>query len=405
MIADNFILREPLLDPKQRVIGFQFFWQQADSAQETSVQNLDYLLDFVAGHLNDEERGFLLGESLLFLEAAPELLQQEGLKRFPPKNTVLILHKKYFADAATLEAVKHLRSLGYGICLRGAEVTTLERSFFAYVSHIEVQLNAANFASQAKVYGSLKQSAVRMVARNVATWQDYDACSALGLDSFVGKLHLTPRPSVAPKELNSSQTTILQLMEMVRKNADIQQLELVVKRDPTLAYKLLRYINSAGFGLRTEVQSLKHAVQMLGYSPLYRWLTVLLATASTSGFSAVLLETAIVRGRFAELLGQMKMSKTEAENLFVAGMFSLLDRLLGLPMTEVLSTIQLPEVVTAALISRAGVFGPYLALAEACELNSMLVVSLAASLKISAEDVNAAHLAALVWAKNVAAAV
>jgi len=404
MIENNFILREPLLDPKQKVIGFQFSWLQNDPHAEVSTENLNYLLEFVAGHLNDDEKGFLLGNSLLFLEAAPELLQAEGLSLFPPKNTVLILHKKYFANEATLEAVKKLRALGFGICLRGAEITTLERSFFAYVSHIEVKLNASNFASQAKVYASLKQSAVKMVARNVATWQDFDACSALGLDSFVGKLHLTPRPSTAPKALNSSQTTILQLMEMVRKNADVQQLELVVKRDPTLAYKLLRYINSAGFGLRTEIQSLKHAVQMLGYSPLYRWLTVLLATASTSGYSPVLLETAIVRGRFAEVLGQMKMSKAEAENLFVAGMFSLLDRLLGLPMEEVLSSIQLPEVVTEALISRGGIYGPYLALAEACELNSTLVGSLAESVKISAEDVNAAHLASLVWAKNVAVA-
>ncbi|WP_423681637.1 MULTISPECIES: EAL and HDOD domain-containing protein [unclassified Undibacterium] len=403
MIEDHFILREPLLDPKQRVIGFQFSWQQADSAALFDSQNLDYLLEFVAGHLNDDD-GFLLADSLVFLEAHPELLHADGLKSFPPKNTVLILHKKYFADEATLAAVKELRALGFGICLRGAEVTTLERSFFAFVSHIEVQLNAANFASQAKMYAALKQSSVKMVARNVSTWQDFDACAALGLDSFVGKLHLIPRPSTAPKSLNPAQTTILQLMEMVRKNADVQQLELVVKRDATLAYKLLRYINSAGFGLRTEIQSLKHAVQMLGYSPLYRWLTVLLATASTSGYSPVLLETAIVRGRFAELLGQMKMPKSEAENLFVAGMFSLLDRLLGLPMEDVLSTIQLPEVVTEALISRDGVFGPYLALAEACELNTMLVGSLAESLKISAEDVNTAHLAALVWAKNVATA-
>lgn len=404
MLEHQFILREPLLDPKQKVIGFEFSWQQRTAGGESSLQELDALLAFVAGHLNDEERGYLLNDSLLFIEAAPELLQAESLLQFPADKTVLILHKRHFADSQALERVKALRAKGFGICLRGAEVTTLERSFFALVSHIEVKLNAANFASQAKVYAALKQSSVKMVARNVATWQDFDACSALGLDSFVGKLHLTPRPSATPKALNPSQTTILQLMEMVRKNAESQQLEAVVKRDATLAYKLLRYINSAGFGLRTEVQSLKHAVQMLGYSPLYRWLTVLLATASTSGYSPVLLETAIVRGRFAELLGLMKMSKSEAENLFVAGMFSLLDRLLGLPMEEILASIQLPEVVTEALISRQGVYGPYLALAEACELNSMLVGSLAEGLKIDAEDVNSAHLSALVWAKNVATA-
>lgn len=402
MIEESFIVREPLLDPKQRVIGFQISWQQPDQNAEASTESLSALLEFVAVQLHDDDKGFLLGDSLLFLEAVPELLHAEGLKLLPAKNTVLILHKKYFTDPETLAAVTELRQLGYGICLRGAEVTTLERAYFAQITHLEVKLNASNFASQAKVYAALKQSTVRMVARDITAWQDFDACSALGLDSFVGKLHLTPRPSTAPKTLNTSQTTILQLMEMVRKNADIQQLEAVVKRDATLAYKLLRYINSAGFGLRSEVQSLKHAVQMLGYSPLYRWLTLLLATASTSGYSPVLLETAIVRGRLAEILGQSKMSKSEAENLFVAGMFSLLDRLLGIPMEEVLSSIQLPEVVTEALISRGGTYGPFLALAEACELNSMLVGSLAESLKITPPDLNAAHMAALVWAKNVA---
>jgi EAL and modified HD-GYP domain-containing signal transduction protein len=84
-------------------------------------------------------------------------------------------------------------------------------------------------------------------------------------------------------------------------------------------------------------------------------------------------------------------------------MFSLLDRLLGLPMKEVLDTIQLPEQVVQALLGRDGAYGPYLALAEACELNSDLVASLAASLDISPVDVNKAHLSALAWAQNVAA--
>lgn len=398
----NFIVREPLLDPKQRVIGFQLSWQHPEQATDLSTEDFNSLMTFVAEQLNDDETGFLLGDNVLFMDAVPELLRADGLKLLPPKNTVLILSKRDFTNSNTLEAIKDLRQLGYGICMKDADLSTLERSFFSQISHIEVQLDAGNFATQAKMYAALKQSDIRMVSRKVANWQDFDACAALGLDSFVGKLHLMPRPNLAPKGLNSAQTTILQLMEMIRKNADIQQLETVLKRDAALAYKLLRYINSAGFGLRTEVQSLKHAVTILGYSPLYRWLSLLLATASTSGSSPVLLETAIIRGRFAELLGQPHMSKSEAENLFVAGMFSLLDRLLGIPMAEVLSSIQLPESVTEALISRSGIYGPYLALAEACELNSMLVGSLAESLRIKPVDVNKAHLSALVWAKNVA---
>ena len=108
-----------------------------------------------------------------------------------------------------------------------------------------------------------------------------------------------------------------------------------------------------------------------------------------------------MRGRLAELLGEGFLPKGSAENLFVAGMFSLLDRLLGMPMEEVLESIQLSEAVSQALLTRGGVYGPFLALAEACELNSNLVGSLASSLHLSPVDVNVAHLSALAWAQNI----
>jgi len=146
------------------------------------------------------------------------------------------------------------------------------------------------------------------------------------------------------------------------------KLEGVLKRDPALTYKLLRNINSAGFGAGREVQSIRQAISLMGYAPLYRWLTLLLAGASASGYSPVLMETAVVRGRLTELLGLHALPKGEAENLFVAGMFSLLDRLLGLPMKEVLETIPLPPEVVRALLAREGVYGPYPARAEACHL-------------------------------------
>jgi c-di-GMP-related signal transduction protein len=193
----------------------------------------------------------------------------------------------------------------------------------------------------------------------------------------------------------------LQLMDMVKKNADVRALEEVLKRDATLSYKLFRYINSVGFGLGAEIQSLRHAVTMLGYTPLYRWLSLLLATASTQAHSAVLMQTAVVRGRFAELAGHGILPKNEAENLFVVGMFSLLDRLLGIPMEEVLEKVQLSESISQALLTREGVYGPFLALAEALEPDNGDVGALADALFLNPRQVNEAHLAALAWAGTI----
>ena len=343
----------------------------------------------------------MLGDSVVFLDASPALILSEAVVALPPKNVVLTVPASDFSVPEILDALKALRAEGYGISLRGADLNGADKGLLPLVSHVEVAFNSEEFASQARLCASLKQASVHMVARGVQTWEAYDSCASLGLDAFVGNLYMTTKPGSHPKGLNPAQAMILQLMDMVRKNADVRQLEGILKRDAGLSYKLLRYINSAGFGLGAEIQSLRHAVTMLGYSPLYRWLSVLLATASSGGYSPVLMHTAVVRGRFAELLGKGFIPKAEQENLFVAGMFSLLDRLLGIPMEEVLEKIQLSEPVTQALLSREGMYGPFLALAESCEMNNGKIGDLADSLFVSPTQVNEAHLAALAWAQNI----
>jgi c-di-GMP-related signal transduction protein len=402
MHQTQFLVREPLLDPQQRVVGYELCWQHLDAAAYTQAE-LEDLVGFVAAEVCDEERGWLLRDKKLFMQAVPAMLSTDALHTLPPEHTILSIRTAELANADTLAAVQALRAGGVGILLRDADLARVGSRLGTIASYVEVRFSGADVASQARTYAALKQANLRMVGRPVTTWADFDACAALGLDAFVGKLHLTPRPGTDGAGMNPAQTIILQLMQMVNANADIAQLEGALKRDAALSYKLLRYINSAGFGVAREVQSLKQAITLLGYQPLYRWLTLLLATASTSGYSPVLLETAVVRGRLAELLGQGALGKAEAENVFVAGMFSLLDRLLGISMKEVLETIQLSEDVQQALLTRGGKYGPYLALAEACELNSNLVASLAASLDLSPADINKAHLSALAWTQNISA--
>lgn len=402
MHQTNFIVREPLLDPRQRVIGYELCWQRHDG-QPIDDADLEALVGFVAEQLTDDEHGWLLRDKVLILDAVPAMFSLDALHALPPERTVLSVRVRDLADPDIRAAVQGLRAGGVGISIRGANLDLLKRNLAPIANYAEVRFAGVDVADQARTYAAAKGSAMRLVGRPVSTWQDYDACAALGMDSIVGKLHLTPRPGNPVKGMNPAQTIILQLMQMVQNNEDVPKIEAVLKRDPALIYKLLRFINSAGFGAGRDVQSLRQAITMLGYAPMYRWLVLLLATASTSGYSPVLMETAVVRARLCELLGQKFLPKSEGEYLFVAGMFSLLDRLLGLPMREVLDSVQLPEQVVRALLERDGAYGPYLALAEACELNSDLVGSLASSLNLSPGEVNKAHLSALAWAQNVAA--
>lgn len=401
MSDTRFIVREPLLNPSKQIAGYELSWHDNDvDGGMAGDDELLELLTFAGSQLQSEDAGSLF-DGVLFFEVTPAVIASEVIQTLPPKSTVLRLAAADLADADTMRRAQELRQLGYGISLCNAEELPLGSPLLSVANYIEGQFGNEEVHAQIAARTDLKAAGVKLVARKLADWYEYDACVAVGMHAFVGNLYMTPRPMQERKELNSAQVIIVQLMEMVRQNADVRQLEDVMKRDAGLSYKLFRYINNAGFGLGAEIQSLRHAVTMLGYSPLYRWLSLLLATASTNSHGAVLMQTAIVRGRFAELAGHGILPKNEAENLFVVGMFSLLDRLLGLPMAEVLGKIHLSDAVSQALLTRDGMYGPFLALAEACELGNGDIGALADSLFISARRVNEAHLEALAWAQNI----
>lgn len=401
MLDENFIIREPLLDSTQKVVGYAISWSCSQAAKDSfSEESLSSYISVITDAFNSRGKGWLLGDGLIFLNVDLGLLSMDAVSRLPPKNTVFVVTVADLRDPSTFSKIIAFRERGFGVSLRNADLVLHDKSLLTYLTHVEIDFSSTDFTTQAKFYGTIKQLGIHMLARRVNDWQTFDACAALGLDAFVGKLHLTPRPTPQGKNLNPSQITILKLMHMVKENVEIQHLEDVLKRDPTITYKLLRYINSAGLGQRGEVQSLKQTLQLLGYNPLYRWLSLLLATSTTTGFSPVLLEAAIVRGRLAEMLGQKVMSKSDAENLFVVGMFSLLDRLLCIPMEEVLAKIQVSSAISDAILSRTGIYGPFLALAEACELNAALVAAFASPYHFTADDINRSHLSALAWVKN-----
>lgn len=396
------VVREPLLDTQQQVIGYHLAWPQIDGMEEDEEADAATLLALLEKMFAvPEDSGHKLSKYVHFLSAPASLLLQNAYAGLPPANTGLIIESEDLLDEALYAAVKLLRKSGFGILLRGVDIKALNPKHLAICSAIEVSFNPESFAAQARIYGVLKNSPIRMVAREVSNWDEYQACSKLGLQSFAGLFYLMPvTESVKARTLTPSQSMLIQLMELVRNNAEIFNIEEILKHDTAISYKLLRYINSAGFGLGFEIESMRHAIQVLGYNPLYRWLSVLLMTAETNAASQVLMQAAIIRGRLTELLGQAYLSKADAENLFITGMFSLLDRLLGVTMSQALEKIQLPDAVHDALILRKGIYMPFLSLAEACEQSMNPSLSVDEELGIDIDKINHAHLAALMWAEN-----
>jgi EAL and modified HD-GYP domain-containing signal transduction protein len=189
---------------------------------------------------------------------------------------------------------------------------------------------------------------------------------------------------------------IVQLIDQVHKQDDIEDLETTLKRDPPLAYKLMRYINSPAFGLSVEISSFRHAIMILGYQRLKRWLALLLATASKDPNMRPVMYAAVRRGLLMEELARISGDDEMRNELFICGVFSLLDRMFQLPFSELLKTIPVPERVFQALAENTGPYEPYFKLVQGIEGTTIYDIKEAADqLMISFGDINTALLKAM----------
>jgi c-di-GMP-related signal transduction protein len=396
---NNYIFRAPLLDVQQRVTGYLLASQGGPSGGEPSGEMTSrQLLALLAAHPRENSSG------RFFIEVSSMALFAGELAGAPHHPLVLILSQEDLLDKANQAQFGSWRERELGLALRAADLATLENRDNApqlsRLSHVLVSHDHPEREAITR-FARHRSPPLRVVVDNIPGWQELEACSGTGIEGIFADICRAPREIKQAVKLGPEAQQILQLMHLVQGDADIRNVEKALKTDLQLSYKLLRYINSAGFGLEVEVESARHAVSMLGYAPLFRWLLLLLARTHTTGFSPALMQAAMIRGRFAELLGQDFLTRREAENLFVVGMFSFLDRLLGTPVPEVLAQLVLPPAVAEALLSREGVYAPVLALVEACEGRDGRAADFAAPMSMTAEDVNKAQVSAIMWAQNI----
>ena len=397
MNPGNYISRAPLIDATQRVRGYRLSWEDAQTGHAPQVRTNQPLLALMAQFPRPAE------SMLFFIEVQAHALSADRLQHLNPATTVLMFEQEELACVEGIELAMSLHAQGFGLALCHPDVALFDSSdgLLSLMTHVTADLAHPDLARMARL-AALAEPALELMVSKVSDWNEFDTCAALGLAGFFGNLCASPRSLPRIAEMGPQTVLILQLMKMVQECANIRELEKVLQRDAMLSYKLLRYINSAGFGLQIEIESLRHAITMLGYLPLYRWLALLLATTSTAGSSRALLQAAIVRGRFVELLGVGLLPASEAGNLFVVGLFSLLDQLLGIPMPQLMRQVSLPDAIVQALLHRENIYGPLLALAEACEGESSCAPALADALFMTPSQVNKAHGSAMVWAQDLA---
>ena len=338
------------------------------------------------------------------LNIVSESLLQELMQAQPSANLMVEVPSFMATDPANIESLQTLHRNGSTLLLKGRPLKELPREVLPCFKYSIIDLSDERRLSEnAAPPGVTRrighvQAGVRTVAEMEAAFaRDAEAVLGWPIDDAVTTTVARNGQSPAGPGMQA----IVKLIHQVDKEEPIEKLEATLKLDPPLAFKLLRYINSPAFGLRVEIGSFRHAIMMLGYKRLKRWLALLLATASKDVNLKPVMFAAVRRGLLMEELVRSSGDEEMRNEMFICGVFSLLDRMFQQPFKQLLDTIPVPERVHEALADQKGPYQPYIELVQAVESESLFDFREAAdTLMMSVSEINRALLRALMAASE-----
>lgn len=402
-LRQRFLGRQLLLDRAQQVAGYELMLRRErlpkDSGDLQSVQ-----AQTLVKCLIELDISRLVGGKLALLTLPPSMLDNPLLLRLPQKGMTLCVDFNSRHDDSLAAQCRRLKALGYQIALDNFTPESNIESLLGIAQFARIDVTRYNAIDLARLVDKLLEKApnIHLIGHHVNSEMEFEACHRLFFHYFQGS-YFSKRQTAAPARVDNDRIRVIELLNMVKNRADITDLEAVFKHDAMLSYKLLLYMNAPVNGLSQEIRSIAHAIIILGYEQLYRWLTLLLFTSGkVDPRSKALLKSALVRARMAEILGQDKFKGPEKDELFIVGVFSLLDVLLNMPMEQALERLNLPAPITQALTCHDGVYAPYLDLTLACEeADEASIARIAEECGLDAKAVNQAHIQALIWAEDI----
>lgn len=364
MDSKIFIARQPIFDRNLACLGYELLFRSGDvpSAGDKpgDMATAQVLLQTFIDVGLDE----LVGNKIAFLNLTRDFLRTAPPLGLPPNRVAIEVLETVAMDESLTADVHGLAELGYPIVLDDFVYREEARPLIAVSSIVKLDVLALGREKSVEFASQIKAMGKKVLAEKVETQDELTYFRNEGFDYFQG--YFLARPNIVTnRRMPVSRAVAVRLLAKVQNPAvTLDELEEIIRQDVTLSYRVLRTINSAAFGLRQKVDSVKRALMMLGIDHLRNCLSLLVM----SGFDdkpRELMTVALVRARMCETLALE--AKADGPAGFTAGLFSVLDAFMDRPLPEVLAALPLAPTLVEALLNGRGSLGRILRVVLAYE--------------------------------------
>jgi EAL and modified HD-GYP domain-containing signal transduction protein len=346
----RFLGRQPILDAGLNLYGYELLFRAgttnsyAGDARVDQEEATRLVIDNCLSLIPEA------GQGVTFVNCTRDALVSGLVTLLPAATTVLEILEDVEPDDELLDACRKLKKAGYRFALDDFSPDGFSLPFLEVASYVKVDFRASDAATRRRIYKMVDGSNARLIAEKVQTLSDIDAAREEGCEFFQGYFFSKPL-IVSSRLIPQSHLTYLQLIaELAVTPSNLDKIERLVMSEPALCYRLLRLVNSALYGLRTPVSTVRSALMVVGDDEVRKLVTVGMASVFQDGHSKSLVSVALERARFCELLAPLLQEP--AGKLYLLGMLSMFDALLQKPMTQIMDMLPIPDDMKTVLLGR-----------------------------------------------------
>ncbi|MYN03159.1 EAL domain-containing protein [Pseudoduganella sp. DS3] len=362
-----FLARQPILNRSQRLVAYELLYRNAE-VHEACVTDGAHATASVIAHASELGMEQVVGDQLAFVNVDVTGLMSDFIHFLPNDKVILEVLESVEPTPEVLSRLQELKRAGYKFALDDvAGESAAVEALRPLMDVIKIDLKQIARGSLPALARSLRNPNQKLLAEKVETLEEFRECMDLGFEYFQG--YYFARPVIlSGKKIAPSQLSIMKLLDLLNRDADQREVERSVKHDPLISLNLLRLVNTPAVGARFRINSVGHALIVLGRRQLQRWLQILLYVKG-SEFDSPLLQMATTRGKTMELvMGHVRPAEKVAADIgFTVGIMSLMDALFSVRMGEILDSVNVLDEVRDALLHREGDYGDALHLIELIE--------------------------------------
>jgi c-di-GMP phosphodiesterase len=345
-----FVARQPIFTAQMELWGYELLFRHGENIQEAVFTDGDQATtQIIADGYNLAVRGLRRGAKAL-INFPRSVLVSDAPYILPPEQCVVEILETVMPEPEVMRACHELKKRGYTLALDDFEGAPGLEPLCEMVDIIKIDILGKTPAQVEAIVDGVKKYNAALLAEKVENYDIFKVCRNIGFTYFQG--FFFNRPEVIPgRKLSTSQINKIKLLrELSAMDVDSSRLVEIIQTDLSISYRLLKYINSAFFGLQIKVDSIPRAVSMLGCRNLRQWLqVVILSDVNTEDKAHELVRISVQRARFLQILAGRHSTPFDRDSMFLLGFFSLLDAILDQSMDLVLEEIPLDPGIKAAL--------------------------------------------------------